>query len=710
MRINLPVTQQPYRIPADQTLVSVTDLKGRIVYCNAAFVSVSGYRRDELMGQPHNIIRHPDVPAEAFRDLWATVAAGYPWSAVVKNRRKNGDHYWVVANATPMKDGDRIVGYLSVRTVPSDEQIAGAEALYAAMQQEAESGRVKLGLHRGRLVRRDKPGQVWQWLRALPGRLGLDGAAELAAVLASGLAASLLPATAWVPLALAGFGATHWLATRRRDALLRVVTEDALHLAAGDLSHQVRSGQDGLMGQMQQALTQVAVNLRTVIGDVRSELDNVRGAVAEIAAGNQDLSSRTESQASSLEQTAASMEQINSTVKQSAASAAESARAASETAEVTRRSHDSVLEVVRAMEGITESSHRIAEIIHVIEGVAFQTNILALNAAVEAARAGEAGRGFAVVASEVRSLSKRTSEAAREIKNLIDEATQRADTGNQQTHSARDRMGEALQSVGNVSTLIGEISTSSSEQQRGISQVNEAVSHMDSITQQNAAMVEELAATAQALNAQVQVVADSMGLFRLRAGELTVAEVDAVTLRKEAKGSSDPATGIDLDSAIAKHLEWKVTLRNAAMRGEQLDAERISRDDCCPLGQWLHGDGRRQWNSHPSFTALLGEHAGFHREAGKVAKVVNTGQKDQALQMLDGSTPFSNAAQATVQAIKRLQTETPQRAGSSPGGRARAPKPAAAAAPQRAVTAHAPVSATPTAHAGASHDDDWTTF
>ena len=152
MRTNLPVTQREHPFPHGDTLVSTTDLQGRITHCNAAFVELSGYERDELLGQPHNLIRHPDMPEEAFRDLWATVAAGKPWSAVVKNRRKDGDHYWVMANVTPLMEGDRPVGYMSVRTEATREAIAAAERLYATMREERRSGRLVHVLRAGRVV------------------------------------------------------------------------------------------------------------------------------------------------------------------------------------------------------------------------------------------------------------------------------------------------------------------------------------------------------------------------------------------------------------------------------------------------------------------------------------------------------------------------------------------------------------------------------
>ena len=544
MRSNLPVTQREYSFPRDQTLVSVTDLKGRIVYCNASFVAVSGFTREELVGQPHNLVRHPDMPQEAFRDMWATIESGQPWSALVKNRRKNGDHYWVLANATPLQRDGHIVGYLSVRIAAGAERVAQAEQLYARMREEVAQGRVQTGLKRGVMVRCDVVGRAAQAASAALQRTGTHGALALAAVLAGAAVASFTTAVVWVPAAIGLALLAQALQRRVVEAPLRAVLTDARQLAAGDLAHEVAVDASGLPGELQGALAQLAVNLRSVIGDVTTQAANLRTAVAEIAAGNQDLSSRTEAQASSLEETAASMEEITGTVKQSAASASAGSRLAGEASEIAGHSHEAVLGVVQAMNAITDSSKRIGDIIHVIEGVAFQTNILALNAAVEAARAGEAGRGFAVVASEVRSLAQRTAEAAREIKQLITVSGERVEAGSRQTQTAQARMQQVLQSVGQVSTLLGEVSTAAHEQQQGVSQVNEAVTHMDGITQQNAAMVEELAAAAQALNGQVQSVNDTLRLFRLRAGDQSIAEMDAVALRKEQRvPSAAAATG-----------------------------------------------------------------------------------------------------------------------------------------------------------------------
>jgi len=534
MRNNLPITRQEFPFPSGQTLVSVTDTKGRITYCNAAFVSVSGFSREELLGQPHNIVRHPDMPAEAFRDLWDTVQHRQPWTALVKNRRKNGDHYWVRANVTPMVNGDQIVGHLSVRSEAPRAEIEAADVLYAQMRDAASGSGPVMALQHGQVVR----GQWAARLQRQAGRLlsGLGGA-NLLLLLASsaltGAVAVTAPPLASVPAVVCMSLLTAWLLQRRSHRMADQVTQDALRLAACDLSHVPAQGADGTIGLLQLALAQLAVNLRTVVQDSRTDIEQVSSAVNEISIGNTDLSSRTESQASSLEQTAAAMEQITGTVKQSADSAQQGAQLAAETATVSQRSFEAVAHVASAMDGIKASSQRMGEITHVIEGVAFQTNILALNAAVEAARAGDSGRGFAVVAAEVRTLAQRTADAAKQIHELIAESAQRVDAGGVQATEASARMSEALSASQKVRDVLVEICTSAQEQRTGISQVNEALAHMDAMTQQNAAMVEQLAAAASAVRGQVASVGDTMRLFRLRQGERCMAEVDAALLRAE---------------------------------------------------------------------------------------------------------------------------------------------------------------------------------
>ena len=286
-------------------------------------------------------------------------------------------------------------------------------------------------------------------------------------------------------------------------------------ISEGNLTVHIPAGGRDEMGQLLQALLQMRDNLARVVSGVRGYAEGVSTASAEIAQGNHDLSSRTESQASALEETAASMEELGSTVRQNADNARQANQMAMNASTVAVQGGEVVSQVVETMKGISTASNKIADIIGVIDGIAFQTNILALNAAVEAARAGEQGRGFAVVASEVRSLAGRSAEAAKEIKSLISASVERVEQGNIQAEKAGETMTEVVNAIRRVTDIMGEISAASSEQSAGVSQVGEAVTQMDQATQQNAALVEQMAAAAGSLSGQARELVRAVAVFKL---------------------------------------------------------------------------------------------------------------------------------------------------------------------------------------------------
>jgi aerotaxis receptor len=503
MRSNLPITGHEILLEEGKTIVSTTDLQGNITYANPYFISISGFTEDELIGAPQNILRHPDMPAEAFSDLWSMIRQGYPWTGMVKNRCKNGDFYWVLANITPVIENGKPVGYMSVRTRPSRDMVDQAALAYAAFRKGEAQG---LKISRGKVIGDGPLQRLHARLRfSLSARLLL--ASVLPALVLAGCAASLFGSGSNVLAIIATLTALAtlyqgWTLHSTIVAPLRTATGLARQMAGGDLTATFDAARDDETGELLATLRQMSINLRSIIGDVRSNFELIERG--------------TESQASSLQQTAASMEQLNSTVRQSATNVEDADRLAGRASDIASQGGNVVSQVVVTMDGISTSANRILDIISVIDGIAFQTNILALNAAVEAARAGEQGRGFAVVAGEVRTLAHRSAAAAKEIKGLIDQSISEVNAGTELTSRAGAIMKEVIASVTQVKHVMKEISHTATEQSLGIGQVNQAVASLDDITQRNAALVEEAAAAAGELAQQTRCVAQAIAVFKVQ--------------------------------------------------------------------------------------------------------------------------------------------------------------------------------------------------
>ncbi|WP_050469856.1 methyl-accepting chemotaxis protein [Herbaspirillum chlorophenolicum] len=522
MRKNLPVTTVERLLEDSKSIVSKTDLQGNITYVNPYFIEISGFTEAELIGAPQNIVRHPDMPREAFADLWATIKSGLPWNGLVKNRCKNGDFYWVQANVTPVRENGQTVGYMSVRTRPSREQVQATDAIYHRFSAGQAAG---LRIRRGAAVRSGFAG----WLLSLRNisiarRLGLVMSVLALIFAAGGLIAGNAIQTAganpypiWagtvagIVLLLGSWGMLHAAIV----APLKQAISTVHALAGGDLNLRVDTSRRGDMGLLLQALQQLNVNLRSIIGDVRRNVESITVSTQEIASGNLDLSGRTESQASSLEETASSVEQFAATVRQNADSAANADRQAQSASDIANRGSESVRRMGMTMEEINTASNKIVDIIGLIDGISFQTNILALNAAVEAARAGEQGRGFAVVAAEVRTLAQRSAAAAKDIKTLIDDSGSKVESGNLLVRETAHAMDEIRSAVQGMAVTMNEITMASREQSGGIEQLNQSINSIDETTQQNAALVEQAAAAAENLRDQAHRLGQAVSVFKI---------------------------------------------------------------------------------------------------------------------------------------------------------------------------------------------------
>ncbi len=513
MRTNLPVTQREQPLPDGVTLMSTTDLKSHIRYANAAFIAASGFSVEELAAQPHNIVRHPDMPAAAFADMWSTLQAGDSWTALVKNRRKDGDHYWVRANAAPIQRGGQPAGYLSVRTKPSAEEIQAAEKLYCAVREGRAPG---LAFRKGVVVRRGLLAPLsWLQRASLRVRLGVGLALAVApalAMTAAGVGAA--GAGSWIAAALGALLAGLWLEAQIASPLLRVLRQ-AKSVASGQPANAPALNRVDEIGLLMRAINQAGLNLRALVDDVAEQSHQVATASREIAAGNSDLANRTEHSAASLEETAAAVETVSHSVRSSSQSASQANTLAVATSAVAQAGGDATNRMLQTMGEIEQASRRIADIVAVIDGIAFQTNLLALNAAVEAARAGEQGRGFAVVAGEVRTLSQRSAEAAKEIRELIAASVSKVEQGGRVAAEAGDAMHRIVGEVSKVQAFIAEISESSTLQHESIEQIRQAMTGLDHSTQQNAAMVEQMAAAAENLRERSARLAAAVDVFRV---------------------------------------------------------------------------------------------------------------------------------------------------------------------------------------------------
>jgi len=480
------VTQREHLLDDNTTLMSTTDLRSIITHANDTFVDVSGYSLQELSGQPHNLVRHPDMPKAAFADMWYTLQKGEPWTGIVKNRCKNGDHYWVRANVAPMVRGGKITGYMSIRTKARADEVAAVTPLYQALN----AGKCRQRLHKGRVVR---PG-ISGWLNALPLRWRVRSIMMLLFVmLAAALGLSGAPPGAILfsslPLLL-GCACLEWQIVRPVEQVAR----EALSVATGEKSQVEPFHRSDELGLTLRAVGQLGLMSRWLMNDVASQVARVRDGSVALAKGNDDLNERTRQTVVNVQQTVATMSQMAVSVQNNSVTAAAADKLSSAASSAATHGGRAMETVIKTMDEIASSTQRIGSITTLINDIAFQTNILALNAAVEAARAGEQGKGFAVVAGEVRHLASRSASAANDIRKLIDASASKVQSGSGQVHAAGQTMEDIVLQVQNVTRLLGEISSSTAEQAAGLADLTRAVAELDVITQKNAGLVEKNAA------------------------------------------------------------------------------------------------------------------------------------------------------------------------------------------------------------------------
>ncbi|GAA0579068.1 methyl-accepting chemotaxis protein [Halomonas salifodinae] len=508
MRINQPVTEAEYDIGDAQNLISRTDLRGRVTYASPSFSEVSGYRQEELVGAPHNLIRHPDMPEAAFANLWATLQAKEIWTGLVKNRRKNGDYYWVRAHVVPILEGDEVQGYTSVRVRPSQAEKRQAEAAYAALREGRGRG---IGLDRGRLIRGGWAGRLW---RNRPGTLR----GHLLLIVA--LASLLVVAGEWLGPWGRGLGLGLLLISaagcyRRIGRAVDRARRFAMQIAAGNLvaAPPPRAGDemDGVidtMALMRHSLANISQDIRHTLGHLKEEL-------GEQAEDHRVLAEQARVQSERLAETAERMNTLTQSVQEGEASLTTAQRQAQRAHQVVGESETQARALVERMVQVRGSADKMNEVTRVIESIAFQTNLLALNASVEAARAGEHGRGFAVVAQQVRQLAERSSEAIESIDQLIATTQGEIKSGVAQIAQLAENNGRLFEAVAAIDALMAEVTATTRGQGDALLALNGSVASMDRQTRAQAERVGHSAELGGLLEMQLVALENAISSLRL---------------------------------------------------------------------------------------------------------------------------------------------------------------------------------------------------
>lgn len=513
-------------------IVTTTDPQGRITYANSAFLRRSGFDIGQVLGAPHNVVRHPDMPPRVFGDLWASLQAGQPWTGLIKNSRRDGGSYWVKANVIPARQGETPAGYTSVQLAPQPHEVEKAEAVY---RQWREGGGRQHGLRQGRIV-----DTGWAaWLNALRNPLDLpvqrrvQGSAGLLALLFAGVVACSLAPSAFVSFAQGLGGWRLWAVAagvvgmvasaaialyfqRRIVAPLRRSWEAATAIAGGDLGRSFDdSPSAGELRDLNRALDQLVAKMAAVLRDAHEHSVQVGTSVGGLALGAQRLAARSAEQSADVGQVAALTARIDELSARTTASAHEADQAArlatAEAGEARTIAHT----LQGSMHDIAAFGERIADISGRIDEISVQTGILALNAAAAASRDVELGRTFTVVASEVRALARRSGEAAQQIRALSDESRQKTEAGLALAGRMGDKADAAARRIGEVGAKVARIREAAQAQSDGVRQIDERLRMLDGSTQQNVALARESVASSDAAARDTAQLQAALGVWHL---------------------------------------------------------------------------------------------------------------------------------------------------------------------------------------------------
>ena len=532
MKINMPVTNVETLLPDGEFIYSSTDLKGVIVEANEAFARISNFTREEMLGQSHNIVRHPDIPPEAFADMWRDLKAGRPWRGVVKNRRKDGGFYWVVANVSPVRENGQVIGYQSVRARPAREEIAAADGAYKRIK----AGDKSIRIENGRVVK-NRPAWILKLLSLrsqmiLAGLVGLLPAIDALSDHLGGPTLPTIPSLVLASVAILYFLYFLFIYVPQTTSDLDRTSdwmEDVL--SSGDLRKRLSLDRRDVIGSIARRADKFSSSVQATVQGIADIAQQVALATKDVSSGMKSSHTSAQTQSEATSSAAAAIEQVTVSIGEVAAHAKTTMQTATHTGEVSRqgtvitqnasRTIESLADTVRLsaeqVESLGQRSAEISRVTGVIKEIADQTNLLALNAAIEAARAGESGRGFAVVADEVRKLAERTARATQEIAQMtqsIQSETQHAvdgmRAGAQQVADGVDLVKATEESLRQINLemsktteMVGEISHASDEQQSAMIELAQNVERVATMTEQNVVVVNQTSETVDYLNSVV---------------------------------------------------------------------------------------------------------------------------------------------------------------------------------------------------------------